>query len=126
MTNREFFTAIASNTTISAELVEFAAEAITKLDARNAARASKPSKTQVENEPIKQSIINLISVAVDGGAFASEIAEALGISVQKVSSLASQLEAVGIIKSELRKTPKKSKAKFFTLVKGGESAEDAE
>ena len=47
MTNREFYTAIV-NSDLNDEMKAFATDAIAKLDARNAKRASTPSKTQKE------------------------------------------------------------------------------
>ena len=63
MTNREFLTAIASNTSLDSALTEFATEQIAKMDARNEARkaSSKPSKTAIANEPIKASIMEFLS-----------------------------------------------------------------
>ena len=61
MTNREFFTAIASMTNISAELVEHAEAELEKLNKRNAARAVKPTKAQKENEPIKAEIVKFLT-----------------------------------------------------------------
>ena len=51
MTYREFCNAVIADTE-NEELKAFATEAIAKLDARNAKRASKPSKKSLENEPI--------------------------------------------------------------------------
>ena len=64
MTTREFLTAIATSEDIAnfaPELTEEASARIAKLDAANAARkakaSSKPSKTALENEPIKAAIL---------------------------------------------------------------------
>ena len=43
------------------ELKEFAKAEIVKLDERNANRSSKPTKTQIENEPIKEKILEVLS-----------------------------------------------------------------
>ena len=51
MTQREFFTAIV-NGTINADIQAYAADAIVKLDKRNATRASKPTKSQQANVPL--------------------------------------------------------------------------
>lgn len=113
MTNREFFTAIASNTALSAELVEFANEAIAKLDKRNASRSSKPSKTALANAPIKASIIEYVTTHAN--ALASEVAEACEISTQKASNLCRQLVEDNTFTVCEVKVPKKGKLKAYSL-----------
>lgn len=113
MTNREFFTAIASNTTLSAELIEFAKEAIDKLDKRNASRSSKPSKTALANAPIKASIVEYVTTHAN--ALASEVAEACEISTQKASNLCRQLVEDNTFTVCEVKVPKKGKLKAYSL-----------
>lgn len=113
MTNREFFTAIASNTTLSAELIEFAKEAINKLDKRNASRSSKPSKTALANAPIKASIVKYVTTHAN--ALASEVAEACEISTQKASNLCRQLVEDNTFTVCEVKVPKKGKLKGYSL-----------
>lgn len=113
MTNREFFTAIASNENLSAELVKFANEAIAKLDKRNASRSSKPSKTAVANEPIKTSIVEYVTAHAN--ALASDIAEACEISTQKASALCRQLVEDKVLTVCEVKVPKKGKVKAYSL-----------
>ena len=90
MTNREFYNAVIAETE-NKELAEFAVNALEKLDARNAKRASKPSKTQIENEPIIKAIAELLT---SEPMRASEIAEACGISTQKASALVKKVDGV--------------------------------
>ena len=112
MTNREFYTAIV-NSNVSDELKAFATDAIAKLDARNAKRSSKPSKKSLENEPIKESISNLL---VDGDArLASEIASSLELSVSKVSALCRQMVADGVLHVEDVKVKGKGTQKSYSL-----------
>ena len=93
MTNREFYTKVIE-AGISEELTTHAKAEIAKLDKRNATRSSKPNKKQIENEPIKAEIIDLIK---DNGAMiASEVASALStedrvISTNKAVALCNQL-----------------------------------
>ena len=91
MTQREFFTAVITSE-VSDELKLYATEAIAKLDARNAKRASKPSKKALENEPIKASIREFLG---DGSHLASEIASGCEISTSKASALCRQLVESG-------------------------------
>ena len=113
MTNREFFTAIASNENLSAELVKFANEAIAKLDKRNASRSSKPSKTAIANEPIKASIVEYVTAHTN--ALASDIAVACEISTQKASALCVQMVKDEILTVCEVKVPKKGKVKAYSL-----------
>ena len=112
MTNREFYTAII-NGTINEEVISHASEAIAKLDERNAKRASKPSKKSIENEPIKESIANLL---VDGNArLASEIASSLELSVSKVSALCRQMVTDGVLHVEDVKVKGKGTQKSYSI-----------
>lgn len=122
MTNREFFTAIASNATLPAELVEFAIEAITKLDKRNASRSSKPSKTAIANEPIKASIVEYVTAHAD--ALASDIAVACEISTQKASALCVQMVKGKILTVCEVKVPKKGKVKAYSLAVADKDADE--
>ena len=119
MTNREFFTAIASMTNISAELVEHAEAELEKLNKRNAARAAKPTKAQKENEPIKAEIVKFLT---EKGGFhtASEVMEACEISVQKASALCRQLVEEGALTVQEIKVPKKGKQKAYAIADGSE------
>ena len=112
MTNREFYTAIV-NGTINEDVISHASDAIAKLDERNAKRASKPSKKSLENEPIKESIANLL---VDGNArLASEIASALELSVSKVSALCRQMVADEVLHVEDVKVKGKGTQKSYSI-----------
>ena len=122
MTNREFFTAIASNATLPAELVEFAKEAIVKLDKRNASRSSKPSKTAIANEPIKASIAEYVTAHAN--AIASDIAEACVISTQKASALCGQMVKDNILTACMVKIPKKGKVRAYSLAVADKGADE--
>lgn len=90
MTQRNFYNAVIAETQ-NADLAKFAVEALEKLDARNAKRAEKPSKVQIANEPIVKAIAEVLT---SEPMRASEIAEALGISVQKASALVKKVDGV--------------------------------
>ncbi len=90
MTQRDFYNAVI-NANINEEMSSFASEAIAKLDERNAKRASKPSKTQIANEPIIKAIA---SVLTDEPMLASKIAELCEISTQKASALVKKVDGV--------------------------------
>ena len=104
------------------ELKEFAKAEIVKLDERNASRSSKPTKTQIENEPIKEKILEVLSTGER--MVASAIAERLEISTQKASALCRQLVESKKLKVEDVKIPKKGKQKAYMVNAANE--EDAE
>jgi hypothetical protein len=113
MTNREFYTAI-TNGIINDEVKEFANSAIAKLDARNANRSAKPTKTQQENAPIKQALLDHLT-ATNGAFTEGELGEALGITHNKAGALARQLVAEGLAKVGEVKIPKVGKRKVYSL-----------
>ena len=90
MTQRDFYNVVIA-TVDNDELKAFATDAIAKLDERNAKRASKPSKTQIANEPIIKAIA---SVLTDEPMLASKIAELCEISTQKASALVKKVDGV--------------------------------
>ena len=113
MTNREFLTAIASNTAMPAELVEYATERLAKMDATNAARKNKPSKAAIENAPLLEQIVN--EILGTEAVTASQVAEALGVSTQKASSLLRALVADGRAVVGEAKVAGKGTQKIYTL-----------
>lgn len=127
MTNREFLTAIANSTVLPTDLTDFAAEQITKLNARNEARkaSSKPSKTAIANEPIKASIMAFLSQQSEP-VIACTVAEGVGISTAKASSLLRQLVESGkVVKSEV-KIPKKGKTAAYAVALTESADEDTD
>lgn len=115
MTQREFFTAVAS-ANISDSITEYATSAIAKLDEKNAKRKTTGTATQKANKVIKDTILSAMEKGVTYTA--AEIV-ALGIegvtSTQKVSPLMKQIADTGkIIISEV-KIKGKGKVKGYTL-----------
>ena len=119
MTKREFLNEViavidGTSEMDTLELKEFAKAEIVKLDKRNASRSSKPTKTQIENEPIKEKILEVLSTGER--MVASAIAERLEISTQKVSALCRQLVESKQLKVEDVKIPKKGKQKAYSIL----------
>lgn len=128
MTKREFFNEViavidGTSEVNVLELKEFAKAEIVKLDERNASRSSKPTKTQIENEPIKEKILEVLSTGER--MVASAIAERLEISTQKASALCRQLVESKQLKVEDVKIPKKGKQKAY-MINAAANEEDAE
>ena len=116
MTNREFLTNVASNT-ITEDVIAYAEAALVKLDETNAKRkekaAEKPSKKAEENAPLVTAAIEALGTETKT---ASDIAEAMGISVQKASYLLRTAVAEGRATVEDIKLPKKGATKAYTVV----------
>lgn len=94
MTQREFYTNII-NANISDEMTDFAKGEIAKLDARNDKRRNTMTKEQKANEEVKVAIADFIGDKVD--VVASDIANGLAISTQKVSALCKQMVENGVL-----------------------------
>lgn len=90
MTNREFFNAVIANE-ITEDVIAHATESLAKLDARNAKRASTPSKKSLENAPLIAKIATLLTSEPK---LASELAKEMGLSTQKVTPLVKAVEGV--------------------------------
>lgn len=122
MTQREFFTAIV-NGTINADIQAYAADAIVKLDKRNATRASKPTKSQQANVPLLAEIRNFLTGKKN--VLAAEVAAHLDVTPQKATGLLKLLVDGGEATAAEVKVPKQGKRKAYTLV-GTEDTEEAE
>ena len=96
MTNREFYQAIVEGAIVTPELATFAKGEIEKLDKRNEKRKATPSKTAIENAPIKEKIAEFIK-GKDTPIIATTIATEIGITTQKASALARQLVEAGTL-----------------------------
>ena len=111
MTNREFFEAII-NGTINDEIKAHAEEAIEKMDARNAKRASKPSKTAIANAPLIEKIKEVLT---NEPQTASVIGEKIGETVYKASGLLREMAKHEEVLVTDVKVPKKGKQKGYYL-----------
>lgn len=121
MTNREFLNAVIA-LSASEEITEHAKAMIASLDKRNAARTSKPSKTQLENAPIKEAILGVIA-EMNAEVSASELHERLNITVQKASSLCRQLVEEGKLSKGERKEKGKGLVKVYSLAEDSSDEE---
>ena len=83
MTQKEMFTAIV-NGEINDEVIAKAQACLDSIDASNAKRAAKNEEKSKENEALANKIIEMLS---DAPLTASDIADALEVTPQKVSSV---------------------------------------
>lgn len=122
MTKREFLNAVIAGK-ITENEIAFAQKEIETLDARNAKRASTPSKTQLANEPLKAEILAKLK-EVNDFRTAGDVSSWFGLdedgkavmSVQKASSLLRQLVADGCVEQTEVKVPKKGKQKAYKAI----------
>ena len=91
MTRREFLEVVKSGE-INDEVVAKAGEMLEKLDAENEKRRNRVSKKALENEPIKERIVEVLG---DEPKTATEIGAEVEISTQKASALLRQLVEAG-------------------------------
>ena len=122
VTRRAVYTAI-QNCDIPDWVRSWVDAELTKMDAANANRQSKPSKKEKENLPVKQAIFTLLSEK--GAKVASEVGEALGISTSKASALCRQMVEDGLLSVAEVKSPKKGggKVKQYTAIKTEDKGE---
>jgi len=116
MTKREFMQAVIAIATEmnKVDIKEFAESEISKLDARNAKRASKPSKTAQANEPIKKAIAQFLDDK-DTPMTAKEIGESVEISTQKASALCRQMVESGLLNVTDVKVKGRGKQKGYSV-----------
>ena len=121
MTNREFLTAVSTNA-VTEDVIAYAAAQLVKMDEANEKRKNKPSKTAEANAPIVASLTNALTADPQT---AADLAEAVGISTQKASSLLRQIVASGVAVATDIKVPKRGTCKGYALA-ATDVAEDAE
>lgn len=96
MTARRFFTEI-QGYDLPAELLDYAANEIQKLDDAAQKRREKPSKAQQENAAIREQLHAYMVEHLSDEYFSqAELGEALGISPNKAGALARQLVKDGL------------------------------
>lgn len=113
MTKMTYVNAIemAINGTLTAEGIEKLEALKASLEKRNANRSHKPTKTQRENEVLKEDIFAFVSE--NGAKRAMDVAGHFGIAVQKASALLNQLA-----KAEALEKFTEKRVTFFRVVEG--------
>ena len=118
MTMRKYHEAVAAIPNAPADVVAKAKAELAKMDAANAKRQSKPSKTALANEPIKAAIVNLLTE--NGAMVASAIGAALTngeveVSTSKASALCRQLVEDGTLSVAEVKVKGKGSVKQYSI-----------
>lgn len=120
MTNREFYSAIASTENLSAELVEFANAAIAKMDAANAKRreavangTAAPRKVDAETLAKRAAILNALTAEPQ---FAEQIAAVTGYSKNTVNGVMRAFVTDGtVIKGKAKPEGGKAEVNTYAL-----------
>ena len=124
MTNREFYTAIAANETLTEEIRNHATEQIAKLDATAEKRKGKVSAKDLEKREANAKMATLIAETILGteAKTATDVAAALTeqageeVKVQKASYLLRLAVELGLANATEVKIPKKGTQKAYTIV----------
>ena len=123
MTNREFYTAISANETLSEEIRNHATEQIAKLDATAEKRKGKVSAKEQEKRDANATMAKHIAETILGteAKTATDVAEALTaetgeeVKVQKASYLCRLAVELGLANATEVKIPKKGTQKAYTV-----------
>jgi hypothetical protein len=124
MTNREFYTAIAENETLSTEIRDHATEQIAKLDATAEKRKGKVSKADQEKRDANAALAAKVAAEVltteakTATDVAAILTEMLGeeVKVQKASYLCREAVKMGLATQTEVKIPKKGTQKAYAVV----------
>lgn len=115
MTTRDFLNLVI-NANLSDEATAKAKAMLESLDKRNKARAEKPTKAQVENAPLIEALVALLS-DTDEPLLSTAIATALGVSTSKATGLLGNLFKEGKVEKLDIKVKGKGTQKGWVFVK---------
>ena len=111
MTNREFFNAIVS-ANINADITAHAVAEIAKLDKKNAKRKATEGEIKTENKPIAEAIVTALA---NGSMISSDLAKAIGQSVQKTNGVAGEMVKLGMLTKSKVKVKNKGEVTAYAL-----------
>ena len=131
MTSREFLTAILALADLPADLSAYAQAEIDKLNAKNEKRKTASGEIKEENKPIAEAILKTLA---NGQMLSTDLAVAIGQSVQKVNGVAGEMCKIGtLVKSKVKVKGKGEQTAYAlaptaedTAPTEGADAEDAE
>lgn len=118
MTMRKYHEAVAAIPNAPADVVAKAKAELAKLDAANAKRQSKPSKTAIANAPIKAAIVELLTAkgAMVASAIGIELTtDEVEVSTSKASALCRQLVDEGVLSVAEVKVKGKGSVKQYSI-----------
>jgi hypothetical protein len=121
LTAREFFNAVINGKVTDKEL-EYAKEAILKLDKKNDKRKTVEGEIKEENKPIAKAILEALA---NGTMLSTELATAIGQTSQKTNGVAGEMCKIGtLVKSKIKVKGKGELTAYTIAVK--ETAEEVE
>lgn len=114
MTNREFYTAIATNETLGAEIREFAGAQLAKMDLANTKRREKNAETSAENARYVEMLLGVMSTTPKTGEqLVADMAEAGVLAIndkpvtkQKIATMLRASVAEGVVVKDKVKVDK--------------------
>lgn len=113
MTQREFLEQVIATSGVAEEVKTYAETKIESLNAKNTNRSSKPTKKQLENEPIKTKILEYLET--HSQVIGTDLAAAINENKSRVISLCTILAKEGkIVKREIS-IPSVGKRMSYTL-----------
>ena len=125
MTNREFYNAIVK-ANINADITAHATAEIAKLDKKNAKRKATEGQIKTENKPLAEAILSALA---GGSMLSANLAQAVGVSTQKVNGVAGEMFKLGMIDKFKVKVKNKGEQTAYALLATeaeGSGVEDTE
>ena len=113
MTERLYLNNVLAIADLSETMREETLERLAKINAKNEKRKGMQTKTQKENEPIAQAIVEALA---DGQKLSVELATAVGCSVNKVNGIALNLVNEGRLVKTKVKVKGKGEQTAYSLV----------
>ena len=113
MTNREYLVKVLALANGDEEMTNETNTRIKKLDDANAKKKTTQTKTQKENEPIAQAILDALA---NGAMISTELATAIGQTVNKTNGVAGVLVNQGKLTKAKVKVKGKGEQTEYTLV----------
>ena len=121
MNERTYLNNVLSIADLSDEMREETLGRIAKIDAKNEKRKGVKTKTQKENEPIAQAIVEYL--ADKGAVLGVDIATALNLSTNKVNGVAGTLWKEGVLVKDKAKVKGKGEMTTYALAPTVEESE---
>ena len=112
MTNREFYNAIVK-ANINADITAHATAEIAKLDKKNAKRKATEGQIKTENKTLAEAILSALA---GGSMLSANLAQAVGVSTQKVNGVAGEMFKLGMIDKFKVKVKNKGEQTAYALL----------
>ena len=124
MTNREYLVKVLALANGNEEMTNETNARIAKLDAANAKKKTTQTKTQKENEPIAQAILDALT---NGAMISTELATAIGQTVNKTNGVAGVLWKEGkLTKAKVKVKGKGEQTEYALAVEVEVATEDTD